>query len=399
MLPADFLKKTKERVPKQMLNLFATGNFKFDVHVHLFNKDYIPDKYFGIRMPYLVDTEFLLYLENTLEQVQLDEDDKLYNYANYLEFVSKNSMPEIAEYLINNSPKNTIFCPLMMDFSFGIDGKTPKNIFDQIEEMREITNKYPCAFLPFIAINPNNPKHFEIFTKVFSEKYKFFGIKIYPTMGFMPSSAELMKIFEICEQYNIPVTTHSGSSDVRTNHTNLHLKYFALTDKGELVLKKEKKTFIFDKQFDKFFNRPENWEPVLKAFPKLRLNLAHFGGNSEWDSNPKNDKKWIYQIIDLMERYPNVYSDISYILHFPQMPEKFIKLYSDNDIVSKRALFGTDFYMLLIEGKYQQIRTRFASEVGSKIMHKLSVENPLNFLNLTELVPKQITEQWQQQTL
>lgn len=394
---SNITKNTKQRLNSEFLNFLKSGNFKFDIHTHLFNKDYIPDKYFGIRIPFLVNVNFLKHLDSILELVSSDEEDKVYFYAYFIDFVSKNSMLDIAKYLISNTPRNTIFCSLMMDFSKGIRGKTKKNIFEQLDEYKKIRDKYKKIFLPFLAIDPNNADYLKLFQKAFSLDYNFFGIKVYPAMGFLPSHPNLMKIFEICSKYDIPITAHTGFGGVHTNRTSLNIKYFDVDQHGKLFLKREKKNFFFKKQYEKFFNKPQNWEPVLKAFPDLRLNLSHFGGVQEWED--KNSNKWTFRIIDLMERYPNVYSDLSFIIYEDKIHKDFINLFNNNKTVAERTLFGTDFYMIVSEGKYKEIRSRFVTKIGSKTMHKISVENPLNFLNLRQFIPKKIEEKWQRQIL
>ncbi|MBN2891053.1 MAG: amidohydrolase family protein [Bacteroidales bacterium] len=395
----EITKSTKERVDNQLKSVLQTGNFNFDVHAHIFNKDYIPDKYFGIRIPFLVNVDFLMQLESLMDLISLDEDDKLSNYAYFIDLVAKKSMGEIADLLISSCPPNSIFCPLMMDFKPGIYGAVNKDIFDQLNEMKTIRDKHPSKFLPFVAISPNNKAHLEVFEKAFSKDYNFFGVKIYPSLGYLPSHPNLMKIYEICEHYDIPVTTHSGSGTVHASKNKFKLNYYDIDEEGKLILETERKNFYFKKQFEKYFNDPKKWEPVLRTFPKLRLNLAHFGGDSEWDKKTRNDKEWTFSTINLMERFPNVYSDVSYIIHIPEMHSKFIELFKLNKWVADRTLFGTDFYMISIEGHFKEIRARFVKNMGEEIMHKISVENPLNFLNLTDFVPLNIREQWQKQIL
>ena len=116
----------------------------------------------------------------------------------------------------------------------------------------------------------------------------------------------------------------------------------------------------------------------------MRLNLAHLGGDKVWTDT--GDKNRIYRIIDLMERYQNVFSDVSYVIHNQTMPMTFKQMFENNDILQNRVLFGTDYFMIFIEGRYDEIRTRFVTEVGTGIMHKISIENPLKFLNLQSFV-------------
>jgi predicted TIM-barrel fold metal-dependent hydrolase len=74
-------------------------------------------------------------------------------------------------------------------------------------------------------------------------------------------------------------------------------------------------------------------------------------------------------------------------------------MFNNNKLISERTLFGTDFYMINLEGKYKELRSKFVTKIGSKIMHKISVENPLNFLNLKDFISQEIRQTWEQQTL
>ncbi len=386
--PKNLTKKTEQRLTKDLVNLLKQGDFKFDIHTHLFNQKYLPEKYLSIRIPALVDLDFLLSVDNLLDYFSAENDDKLLHYAQFLHFISKNDIYNIAQNLLNYYPANTIFCSLMGDFEVNIEGKKEFDIFRQMNDYKAIRDKYPANFLPFVAIDPNNPLHTEIFNKAFSSEYNFFGVKIYPALGFMPSHPALMKIFEICEKYDIPVVTHSGYGGVYTPKNNFVLEYYDLDDTGKLKLKKQKKNFFFRKQYNKLFGDPALWKPVLAAFPNLRLNIAHFGGYTEWDNKSYNDRGTLYTVIDLMERYPNVYTDVSFIFKEETMPGKFKDLFLNNEIVAKKTLYGSDFPFILTEGDFVQIKQRFISEIGTEIMHKISVENPLKYLNLVNFAKK-----------
>lgn len=389
MLNLDVIsKKVEDRISKDVLMVLKSGDYRFDVHVHLINKDYFSKKYLSIRMPGLIDLDFLMSIDNLMDYFKEEQDSKLINYAKFLHFISSNSLKDIAQNLINTHPVNTIFCPLMLDFEMNIDGKKKYDFFKQMDDHLKITKDFPGHFLPFVAIDPNNPMHTEIFNKAFSKEYNFFGIKIYPSLGFMPSHPNLMKIFEICEKYDIPVISHSGSDGVYNPKSPLTFEYFKLDDSGRLKRVIQKKNFFFRKQYSKLLGDPKLWEPVLSAFPKLRLNIAHFGGYREWDDNPHHDKGNLYTIIDLMERYTNVYSDISYIISQPSMITKFIELFESNEVVANKTLYGSDFHFIKIEGDFSKIRSKFQAELGSKIMNKISVENPLKFLNLVNFAKK-----------
>lgn len=107
--------------------------------------------------------------------------------------------------------------------------------------------------------------------------------------------------------------------------------------------------------FAQYLGHPYWWEQTLKQFPRLKINLGHFGGNSEWNKyldtpsdrkNPAN-LSWYKMIRNLMrnENYPNVYSDISFTVHDKGLYPILKNLLQSND--SKNyVLFGSDFYMM-----------------------------------------------------
>jgi hypothetical protein len=156
----------------------------------------------------------------------------------------------------------------------------------------------------------------------------FIGIKVYPPLGFNPwpveewesNAAEEMEkvcyLYQFCLDNNIPITAHCS-------------------DGG----------FLVDKNY-KDLSSPFKWEPVLKKYPKLRLNLAHFGGVAK--------KDWRKKIVDLIlePEYENFYTDISYqgvnkksyddLRHFVDSydPEQRARL-------MEHIIFGTDFMINL----------------------------------------------------
>ncbi len=375
-----------DRIPEDMRLLIRNGNFRFDVHTHIFNRDYIPDKFFEIRIPYLVNSDFLQYVEDIFSQIEeFPEGSDLLNYAYFIDFATKHSMDNIAQYMINNSPKNTIFAVIALDLQQALDGEVKKDYIDQLENLARIRDKYPDIILPFFEVNPNNPD-FELIIEKALLEYSFFGIKIYPSMGYMPSHPKLMQLFELCEQWNIPVITHCSSNNMHTTKNLLRIEYFSFDENGQLELRSQKKMFLFRNQYITFFNRPQNWEPVLKTYPNLRINFSHMGGDDDWDGRPRTDRNWSFRIFDFMERYENVYSDTAYTFHLDTFIELLSEVLYRNKLLTQRILFGSDYYMIMAEGKYKNLRSKFALSLGTDLMQQISVVNPLRFLGLEKLI-------------
>ena len=162
--------------------------------------------------------------------------------------------------------------------------------------------------------------------------HDFAGIKVYPPLGFNPwpeegdgySSSQDMQgecekvhyLYGFCIEHNIPLTAHCS-------------------DGG----------FLVDKKYREFTN-PTKWEKVLqqKQFEKLRLNLAHFGGVERVD--------WRDKVADLVLKYENVYTDISYQGVDQNIYGK-LKLFFDRYDAATRSrllrkiIFGSDFMINL----------------------------------------------------
>lgn len=149
-----------------------------------------------------------------------------------------------------------VHAELMMDMERGISGGVAKDFYSQLielshlrqqlldreEERRQIGKKHrPRFVLPFLGLDPRNQNLFEDFLAVFSAIDKrnnfsntnipkdilpFFGVKIYPSLGYLPSDPKLMEIFEICEAMNIPVTTHCGSGTTRDSKDKVRGEFY-----------------------------------------------------------------------------------------------------------------------------------------------------------------------------
>ena len=48
--------------------------------------------------------------------------------------------------------------------------------------------------------------------------------------------------------------------------------------------------------------------------------------------------------------------------------------------LASRVLYGSDYYMLVVEGKLHEILNRFKKDMGDELMHQLSVVNPNRYL-------------------
>lgn len=153
-----------------------------------------------------------------------------------------------------------------------------------VAELKQLAAAHPNMVFPFLAADPRRPGIFDLVKQLVHTEGPFYGVKIYPAIGFYPDNPILMDIYQHCEANGLPVTTHCQ-----------HEGFTVRLDGDD-------------------FARPERWEPVLAQFKNLRLNFAHFGGLAQAERYPADvDGKpnWTARIVDLMGAYPNVYADVA----------------------------------------------------------------------------------------
>lgn len=359
--------------------LVIKNKTRFDVHCHVFNRKHVPDGFVGIRLPWT--RQFFNFLENTVRLIgKIFGNEEISNVKYFLDLFNKSS-ETITEKLLEYYPEDTIICPLLMDMSPSIKGHQIISYQEQIEDMERLILKFPDRILPFAAMNPLNKHMKTIFNNLFLTGNNFGGIKIYSSMGHLPSHPALMPVYEVCETKGIPVTVHcSGATVHTTEHRFKSIPYMVVGSDGKPVLKEESGWFWTKADYS-WFNDPRHWEPVLRLYPKLRLNLAHFGGYEEINSFFKgSDKSWVHRILSLAQRYPNVYFDIAYSLFETKMYKSLRNLLETNDLVRSRMMYGSDYYMVTLEGRFRGIKTGFEMAMGTEIMDIIARKNPQQFL-------------------
>jgi len=126
------------------------------------------------------------------------------------------------------------------------------------------------------------------------------GIKVHPVLQrFYMYDERMLPIYRICVEMGIPIIAHSGPSrDVNQ------------------------------------YAEPGAFAKTLKAFPELRLVLAHMGGGS-WR-----------QLLELAQAYPNAYFDCCEIMEWtgaPNAPTDHELAQLILDVGPERVMMGSDF--------------------------------------------------------
>lgn len=249
-----------------------------------------------------------------------------------------------------------------------------------------------------------------------SENSLFWGVKMYPKLGYAPDDFKqhphLEDFYKACAENNIPITTHTSPGGMDIADPYCFERYAGGVSK-ERYHHGDAQQFIIDR-----YHNPARWEEVLKKFPALKINFAHFGGYDLWkelDSAEKLYAKgraaakgyeeklffdWICKIGELSEKYDNVYSDFSY--HITPDPflfqrtreriaENFIFILDKFPALKDRLMLGSDWYMIEInkeEGVGSYFSRMFklmrlvSESAGWDAWHQFAVVNPLRFLGL-----------------
>jgi predicted TIM-barrel fold metal-dependent hydrolase len=176
-----------------------------------------------------------------------------------------------------------------------------------------------------------------------------------------------------------------------------------------------------DDAIKEVFGYTNDETPMLRNLSHLKLCFGHFGGDDEWHRFMENDRDiyssqlvkrpnrgieflcsndgkdrpgkpeliwkyadWYTIICSMMLQYPNVYADISYILHQPEiMP--LLKQTMKKEVLRERVLFGTDFYVVRNHKSDKDMLAEMMAGLSEEEFDLMARTNPHNFLKGNEV--------------
>jgi hypothetical protein len=343
-------------------------------HSHFFTSKHVPSGFTGMKLP--KKQWFYKFLEVVTTIVGLFNS-KSKNTSEFLDVMDDNNSIDIFEREIAYEGNDSIHVELLMNMNPSIKGQSEHSYRKQMQDSQQVVSIYPDRCLPFFAANPLDPNMLIDFYAAFGlcgqpDTMKFYGVKIYPSLGYLPSHPLLMILFDYCEKYRIPIISHCSSAGVKFNkyeYLNIigtgydcNTKQFKNYNEKIKVSKKD------ETWFKNTFNHPDNWVPVMEEHPRLKLDLAHF------------IETWWPFIIDLMRKYDGVYADISHTGHDISYLQKVNKLLDLNIDLRSRFLVGMDFYMVCMEGEYRKIRSNYQTYIDDQYWTLMSNTNPKKFI-------------------
>jgi predicted TIM-barrel fold metal-dependent hydrolase len=244
-----------------------------------------------------------------------------------LRLAMRSTITEVADELLEQMEPDDALVALMMDIRAPDETDRDRdNFLRQIAGTREAALQRPGRVLPFFAVHPDRPDHLELLRERLEEG-SFLGVKLYPSLGYEIDSPELLRVYELCLEMDVPILLHCGHGGFYRRR-----EYVDYCD-------------------------PRHWEPVLQGDrEELRVCFAHFGG---WESLGRPDGldegTWGGTILRLMRERPNVFTDLAY--HSNQMtdPEDEERYFGtlarllEDEHLRTRILFGTDSWLLRLD--------------------------------------------------
>lgn len=301
----------------------------------------------------------------------------------------------------NKTYDNYAIVPLCMDFSSSPNNRPYYNIpyrdkityfatktLEQIEIYKSENPNTIFKFYPFLGINPEvhtKEKILQLLQKFFKgkEEEHFYGIKFYPPLGTDPWPIEdkekwekVELIYNFAEENNIPLTTHCDNQGFRVIETKDAWK----------------------------FTDPLSWKYVIENHKGLRVNFAHFGrfySNTtrlldkvaSLSTNAElgiSHSEWMKTIIEFIEKYDNVYTDLSFSLMdktFVNALSTFLlKIGARKEKLYSRIIFGSDFSinLLKIDSYNSYLKNYENSPFTDEMVFKTVETTAENFLGFTK---------------
>ncbi|MBS2097451.1 amidohydrolase family protein [Carboxylicivirga linearis] len=351
----------------------------YNSHIHTFKESDIPRRFLPLGLVRILATKagfrVVSKLMNNINPFS-DED----TFDRYIRFVEIGRMPSqqaIFERCSKFYPDETQFAILAMDMAYMGAGKVPRNYKEQLKELGDLKKTHPQV-MPFIHVDPRREGIMDLL-KQSIEEWNFEGVKIYPPLGYFPYDERMYPVYEYCQQNNLPVITHcSPFNPVRFKGKKKELIKLLSKSKTPINTKRKKR-----KELCAYFTHPKNWEYVMNDFPDLKISLAHFGSAYYWEEfldHPGNPDNWFTIIKDMLPKYKNLYSDISFTLNEKRF-YPILKILLGDDELKEKILFGSDYYMVQTETTERNFSIDLRGYLGEKHYKQMAEINPKAFFN------------------
>ena len=329
-------------------------------------------------------------------------------YRRWADILSMREVDEISDKMVETFAKDGIqlYVPLVIDYEYWFRNTVEPSPAEQIDMVyRRIVLPSKGMVHPFIQFCPARelahryglpgpdggaPEPYsslDLVKDAISNK-GFIGVKLYNALGYRPlgnaavdeerkkifrrSKREryarftgkqfddvLRELYQYCVENQVPITTHCSHSGVEAYPGASHV-----------------------------FGRPDYWISVLKEFPDLHVDLAHFGWSKPDSYRPERrnvifralqklgriivrrpytegEKSWVEMICEMMRDYSGLYADVAHNdvmsdKHIPGFQKSYRAIAADfPGMLEKKLLFGIDWHVVTRVDRFEEFKDRF----------------------------------------
>ena len=310
---------------------------------------------------------------------------------------------------------------LTIDFDSAFESKPEDDFLTQLKHAENVIQETKGKVRGFVGFDPRREDGLEIVDDYIRNR-GFLGIKLYPALGFYPLGTNekpqpqlesgpspatidhrLHALYAYAVEHDLAITAHCSSGGMKGGRRIVH----------DQVANGDESAHFFN-----YMGAPLNWLPVLEKYPRLKLNIAHWGGWRCWLPAPieeyveKTEKRlierkvltftnWADEISRLLrsDKYPNLYTDLSYhaapameepyskdpLKRIPaeEYPLRMIPLMREEKI-RPRVLFGSDMPVLSQDCSLSDYwighEKMYRDHNMAKVFTQVSETNSLRFL-------------------
>lgn len=349
----------------------------YNCHIHTLTIDHVPEGFLPLKLQLLLAKyRFggnMAELANDL--IPFTDDDFLGHYAAFLQIGTLKDQQEIFENILRFYPDGTKFVIHSLDLEYMGCGTVKKSFIEQLDELAKLKQRYPEQVLPFIFADPRRINLIKLVQK-YVEEHGFCGIKIYPSLGYYPDDTKLNPIWRYAEKNDIPVTAHCSKGGIYYMDDDLK----GLLKTCHLESGKNKRELCNN------FTHPNNYISLLQKFPKLKICLAHFGGEDDMieylDDPPLNkpNDNWYYLVKEMLKKYDNIFTDIAYTLRKQELFSVIKVILQSEPKIREKIMFASDYYMVQQVGSEKRFSVDLRAFFDEKDFQQIAEINPKRFL-------------------
>jgi predicted TIM-barrel fold metal-dependent hydrolase len=204
----------------------------------------------------------------------------------------------------------------------------------------DFVQKHGDRAVGFACIDPRDADAADQFEAAV-HKQKMRGLKLAPTyQGFDPWSSEAWRLYEAVDQLGVPILWHQAAA--------------------------------YPAQSMLEYGNPVLLDKVARAFPRIKMILAHFG------------LPWSQETVQLMRKHQQIFTDVSARMYRPwEMYDALMRAIDYG--VADRILFGSDFPVQTTAQAletFRGLRTKFPTmpEIPEEIIEDIINDRPLNLV-------------------